>query len=341
MRKILCVILLGMAVTGTGYAQALSADEKMDKGMLLYDNGNYNAALETYKEALKQDSGNPEILYEMSLAYFALGDLDNTIRYSDAVVKKRGASPRLRAQALVNKGSALDNQKKPKQAIKEYQKAIKLDAGYYLAYYNLGLTLYNQKNYKEAEPALLKAVQLRPAHSSSHLLLGYIKQAQKQRVQSLLAFYNFLLLEPKTERATAAFSQLQRLQQEGVSKGDGNAINILVSADKLGDNPFSAAELMVSMRQGANTIEAKDGKTPEQLFYENTQSLFNILAELKKDREDFWWRYYVDFFHDMSLDKNVEAFSYYIYPSNESQTWLNEHPDKVEQLANWHRNYKR
>jgi tetratricopeptide (TPR) repeat protein len=341
MRKLFCVILLGMAVTGTGYAQALSAEEKMEKGMLLYDSGNYTAALETYQEALKQDGGNPEILYEMSLAYFALGDMDNTIRYSDAVVKKRGASPRLRAQALVNKGSALDIQEKPEQAVKVYQKAIKLDAGYYMAYYNLGLTLYNQKNYKQAESALLKTVQLNPSHSSSHLLLGYIKQAQKQRVQSLLAFYNFLLLEPKTERASVAFSQLQRMQQEGVSKGDGNAINIMVSADKLDDNPFSAAELMVSMMQGANTLEAKEGKTREQLFFENTQSLFNILAELKKDREDFWWSYYVDFFHEMSLDKNVEAFSYYINPSVESQTWLNEHPDKVEQLTNWHRNYKR
>lgn len=341
MKKLLCALLLIGGTATSGYAQTSPLEDQISQGILLYEEGDYKAALEHYQQVLQQNRRSPELNYELSLTYFALHDMPNAIRYSTAVIKSINASPELKAQAHVNRGSALDLTGKPEKAIKEYKKAMKLDPSCQMAYYNMGLTLYNQKKLSEAEQALVQAVQLKPGHSSSHLLLGYIKQAQHQRVQSLLAFYHFLLLEPKTERAAVAFKTLQQMQQEGVSKGEGNTVNILVSADKLEDNPFSAAELMLSMMQASNTIEAKEGKTPEQLFFENTQSFFNILGELREDRQDFWWRYYVEFFHEMSLDENVEAFSYSIVQSKASESWLSEHPNQVEQLAKWYQNYKR
>ena len=344
MKQLLCSLLLCMAVCGTGHAQTSPAlEDIIEQGIRLYDEGNYAAALKQYQQALGLDSKNPEATYEMALTYFAMKDMPNAIRYCDAVSKLKNAEPELKAQALVNKGSALDISGNPEQAVKEFRKAIKLAPAHYLAYYNLGLTQYNQKIYKEAEQALVKAVQLRPSHPSSHLLLGYTKQAEKQRVQSLLALYNFLLLEPGSERAAYAFEQLQQMQKEGVSKGEGNTINIMVSADKINDNPFSAAELMLSMMQASNTTEAREGKTPEQLFYENTRSLFSVLGELRKDQQNFWWSYYVEFFHDMLQAKNVETFSHYISQnrSEASAKWLEEHPEQVEQLVSWYRSYKR
>jgi len=341
MKQFLCLLLLALTAATTGNAQTNRTDDLLNKGIALYDDGNYKAALAQYLQALKSDRRNPTVNYELSLTYFALNDLPNTIHHSDAVIKSLNASPEIKAQAHVNKGSALDITGHPDQALKEYRKAAKLYPEYQMAYYNMGLTLYNQQKYSEAEQALVKAVQLKPGHSSSHLLLGYTKQAQHQRVQSVLALYNFLLLEPSTERAAVAHKTLLRMQQEGVSKGDGNAVNIMVSSDKIVDNPFSAAELMLSMMQASNTVEAKDGKTSEQLFYENTTSFFNILGELKEDQQDFWWRYYVEFFHEMTLDKNVEAFSYYIGQSDASKAWVKEHPDQVEQLTHWYQNYKR
>lgn len=341
MKQLLCVLLLACSTAATCYAQTSAYDALFSKGIGLYNTGDFKGALKQYQQALQLDKRNPELNYEFAITYFALNDMPNTIRYSDAVIKSAGAYPELKAQALVTKGSALDVTGEPGQAMKAYQKALKLDPRCQLAYYNIGLTLFNQKKHKEAEEALVKAVQLKPRHSSSHLLLGYIKQAQQRRVQSLLAFYNFLLLEPASERATTAFKTMQQLQQEGMSKGDGNSLNILVSADKMEDNPFSAAELMLSMMQAANTVEAQEGKTPEQLFFKNTEMLFNTLGELRKDREDFWWSYYVEFFHEMALNKNVEAFSYHIGQSEASKTWVKEHPDEVDQLTRWHGNYKR
>ncbi|GAB3532720.1 hypothetical protein GCM10027443_16940 [Pontibacter brevis] len=344
MKKLLCALLLLLAVAGTSHAQAPTEVEDLtEKGIRLYDEGKYKAAIEQYKQALKLDPKSPEANYELALAYFALKDMPLAIHYSDIVIKLRIAEPELRAEAHVNKGNALDVEGKQEKAIKEYYKAIKLAPNHYLAYYNLGLTHYNQKQYNEAEQMLTKALQLRPNHSSSHLLLSYTKQAQKQRVQSILPLYNFLLLEPNTERTAAAYELLQQMQREGVSKGTGNSVSLTVSADKRNDNTFAAAELMLSMLQASNTVDAQHDKTPEQLFYENTEAFFNTLGELRKEKEDFWWSYYVEFFHEMALDKNVEAFSHYISQSKSkaSENWLQQNPEKVEQLTGWYQNYKR
>ncbi|MFD3003122.1 tetratricopeptide repeat protein [Pontibacter toksunensis] len=355
MRKLFCTLLLCSAIAATSTAQTSlekstsytenspEVEELIEKGIAFYDEGKYKAAVEQYKEALKKDARSPEANYELALAYFALKDIPSTIFYSDAVIKMRIAEPELRAQAHVSKGNALDVSGKQDKAVKEYLKATKLAPRHYLPYYNIGLSHYNQKNYSEAEQNLVKALQLRPAHSSSHLLLSYTKQAQKQRVQSMLALYNFLLLEPNTERAATAYTKLRQMQQEGVSKSAGNNINVMLSASKPDDKAFSAAEMMVSLNEASNSIEVREGKTPEQLFYENTASFFNILGELRKEKEDFWWSYYVEFFHEMALDNNVEAFSHYISQRNSpaSANWLAEHPEQVEQLAGWCRNYKR
>lgn len=354
MRKLLYALLLCSAIAGTSNAQTSTerstsytenspeVEELIEKGIAFYDEGNYKAAIEQYKQALKQDSRSPEAIYEIALTYFAMKDIPNALWYSDALIKLRIAEPELRAQAHVIKGNALDVSGKQVKAIKEYNKAIKL-SNHYLAYYNLGLTQYNQKNYQEAEQNLTKALQLKPGHSSSHLLMGYTKQAQKQRVQSMLALYNFLLLEPNSDRSAGAYALLQQMQHEGVSKGYGNNVNVTLTASKLEDNAFSAAEMMVSLNQASNSIEAREGKTQEQLFYENTESFFNILGELRKEKEDFWWSYYVEFFHEMALDKNVEAFSHYISQSKNpvSKNWLEEYPEQVERLSEWYKNYKR
>ncbi len=184
-------------------------------------------------------------------------------------------------------------------------------------------------------------MKLNPGHASSHLLLAYTKQDQKLRVQSQLAFYNFLLLDPASERAATAFQEMQRMQKEGLSKGDNNAITISVSADKLANNSFSAADLMLSMMQVSNEMESHEGKTPEELFYSNTTSFFNVLGELRKKQRDFWWSYYVAFFDDMNTQGHTEAFCYYIGQSEAAKQWVIQHPEKIMALGNWYKAFKR
>ncbi|MCJ8164654.1 tetratricopeptide repeat protein [Pontibacter sp. E15-1] len=340
-KHLIGTLLLAVSLTLAAFGQATTTDDLLQKGIALYDAGNYKGALEQYAQALKLEAKNPTVNYEISLTYFALQDMPNTIRYSDVVIKSKNTSPSIKAQALVNKGSALDITGKSAEAITAYRKALKLDPSYQMAYYNLGLTLYNQEAYREAQNNLIEAIQLRPSHASSHLLLAYTMQAQHNRVQSLLAYYNFLLLEPNSERASTAFQDMQRMQNEGVSKSGENTIHLTVRPDQLENSPFSAADLLLSAMQATNISDEKKGKSEEELFYNNTASFFSILKELKKEEQGFWWSYYVDFFHDMDAQGNTEAFCYYIGQSEAAKKWEAKHPEKINELASWYKTYKR
>ena len=346
MKQLLQICLVLLLASGTCFAQSSEIDAYIKTGIDLYDNGDYRQAVEEFEKALKADAKHPIANYELSLTYLALRDYDNAILYADKAIKSKGSKD-LKSQAYTNKGTALDLQGKPGAAVEAYKKAIKATPDHYLPYFNLGLTYYNTNNYNDAEQALISAVQLNPNHPSSHLLLGYTKQSQNLRAQSLLALYNFLLLEPGSERAATAFKELQRMHKQGVKQGEGEGggMNISIGMPKDGDDGFSAAELMISMMQVSNAaVEKETGASPEQLFYNNTKSFFNVLGELKKEKKGFWWNYYVNFFYDMSTSGNVEAFSYYISQSagNDSTTgWLDQNQDKVQRLSDWYNQVKR
>lgn len=343
MKQLILTFLLVILATGLGYSQS-NAELHIQKGIALYDEGNLDLAIQEFEQALALNPKNPAANYELALTYLAQKKLDKAIDYCDRVIKAK-AAPALKAQAYCNKGSALDMQGKPDEAIAAFKKAIKTQPDYQLSYYNLGLTYYNTKNYTGAEEMLIKAVQLNPHHPSSHLLLGYTKQAQNLRVQSLLALYNFLLLEPSSERAATAFNEVQQMHQKGVQQREGGGLNITVGLPQKGDNGFSSAELMLSMSQVTNAeIKKQIDVTPDQLFYNNTKALFSVLSELKKDHKDFWWTYYVGFYADLAASDNMEAFSYYISQSNADEhtaRWLQENEAKIDRLADWYQQVKR
>lgn len=337
-------MVLSAAVSTAAYSQTGSMDEMLQQGIALHDNGDYAGAVAKYQEALKLDQKNPVLNYELAMTYSAMNDLPNAIRHCNLVIKNKDAAPDVKAQAHGTKGNALDMQGKPEQAIKEYKKAIALVPNYYLLHYNLGLTQYNQKNYNEAEQTLMQAVQLNPGHASSHLLLGYTKQNQGKRVHSLLALYNFLLLEPNSERAASAYQELRQMQQQGVSKTGDKSINVNLNLLQGESDEFSAAEMMLSLSQAAAITEKEAGKTEEEVFYESARSLFSILGELKEDKSGFWWDFYVNFFYSMAQTENVEAMSYYISQSNGREaiaSWLDTHEEQVEKLATWYQNHNR
>ncbi len=333
-----------MAMAFTASAQSSKLDELIEEGIALYDIGNYAGAVSSYKEALKLDKKNPTVNYELAMTYGAIGDYGNAVKYSNEVLKLKNANPGLKAQAYGIKGNALDMQGKPQQAISAYEEAIKLAPNNYMVYYNLGLTQYKLKNYAAAEQALIHAVQLNPNHASSHLLLGYTKQNQGKRTQSLLALYNFLLLEPTSERAATAYQEVRQMQQQGVTKGEGGKTMTINVGIPKGDDEFSAAEMMISLSQATALSDENKGKTEEEGFYNSTRSLFSILGELKEDKSSFWWDYYVDFFYSMKNAGNVEAMSYYVSQSSGKEAvanWLQEHQEQVAQLSSWYENYKR
>lgn len=340
MKKTIGALLFFAVCSFNVQAQSGEVEQLVKEGIEQYDNGDYKAAIATYKKALKLDKESTLVNYEIAMAYFAQEDYEKAIEHSDVVID---AKADLIEESYIIKGSALDLLGKPKEAIKAYNKAIKDYPKSHLLCYNLGLTYYKMKDFKEAEDAVQKALKNNPEHASSHLLLGYMMSESGQRAKSLLALYNFLLLEPGGKRGATAFEVLMEETNKGVKKGDDNTINITLSDNGQSDD-FMAAELMLSLLAASGDLEENKEKTEYELFTSNIESFFAVLGELGEDKNGFWWDFYVDFFYTMKNEGHVEAFSYYIAQSKEDTqigTWLEANTAKFEAMSNWYAGYER
>jgi hypothetical protein len=198
------------------------------------------------------------------------------------------------------------------------------------------LTSYNQKDYEKAEKAAINAIIAKPNHGSSHIILAAIMHARGERVLSLLPTYYFLMLEPNSKRSKINYNSLINQLGQGVARKNEKDINVNVPASS--DSLFGAAEMMVSLLGASRFEDENKGKTDMDFFVETNKGLFTILGELKKDNKGFWWDFYVSKFYDLVQSNNLEAYSYYISQSANSETvnkYITDNTDKMKQLKDW------
>jgi len=306
-------------------------DSLVKEGVKLHDQGKYEEAIKAYQKALKIEPNSSVANFEISMTYFYSKDYKNAEKYSKKVIK---IDEKYQLQGYLGYANALDMQGKTKKAIRVYEEAIsKYDN--YLLFYNHALTCYNSGQYKKAYDSVTKAILNNSSHASSHLILSKIMEKQGNRVKAMLPLYFFLLIEPNSKRASVEYKNLRNFIDFGVNKVSNEKTDVEIPQND--DPDFNAAEMMISLSKASNSIEENKGKTDLELFAENNESLFSILGELKKDNTGFWWDFYVPFYNDLTNDKLVKTFSYYISLSkgDEAVKWIDNNNEEFERFKHW------
>lgn len=336
MKNLLLISSIFIAVTCFGQSKI---DSLVQVGIKYHDNGEYDKAINAYKEALKIDPKSTLINYEISFSYLNAGDNKNAIKHSDIVLKQKKDNL---LPAYITKGSALDNLGKTEQSIKLFNEALEKVGDYYLLYYNLGIDYVKIKDIKNAEIAFTKAIQGNPKHPSSHYGLALLESENDNRVQSLLSLYYFLLLEPSSKRSEIAYKLLKKQLGGYVQKDKDNPMNINITLNpKSVESEFGAAETMLAMLEASNSLEENKNKTPDELFIDNTKSFFSVLGELydndPKDKDNIWWKFYVPFFYDLAKSEYMDVFCYYIsqYSNDKAAEWLKANNEKFDNFGKW------
>lgn len=327
------IILLFFALLPVSFTFSQSDLEALvQKGVGQHDSGQYEAAIDTYKKALKLDPNSTLVHYEMAMTYMSMKEYEKSIKHSDIVLKEKGE---YMVHAYLTKGSCLDYLGKTSESVKLFEKAIKDYPKESLLYYNLALNYYRTNALDKAEKTLMDGLDVKSDHPSSHLLLGYIMSQKGQTSQALLSLYYFLLLEPNSNRSAGAYEEISHLYGDNVSSSEPGQINITLGAG--GDSEFAAADLMVAMLQASDHLEENKGKTPGELFVSKTESFFKVLGELnEKKNKGFYWEFYVPFFYDIAQSEHIDTYCYYISQSSEdSATWIRAHMDRLEEFADW------
>ena len=308
----------------------------VEKGITYHDAGNYEKAIETYKEALKIEPKSSLVNYELSLSYFYNKDYKKAIKHSDVVIDNDKKHVKA---AYVTKGSCLDNLGKTKESIKIFKKGIRKFTNDGLLYYNLALNHYKLKDFGEAEIVITQGIAVQNNHASSHLLLAYLNYDNGKNVQTLLNLHYFLFIEPDSSRSQQAADLIKEIMGANVSQDKDKPNTINISLSSLGnEDDFGAAEMMLSMLEASKTLEKNDGKPEDELFIANTKSFFTMMGELKKNKhKGIYWDIYVPLFYDLVKSDFMDTYYYHVMQSvNENSTeWLNTHPEDLDALTLW------
>lgn len=327
------IIALLLFCSFTLHAQ-IGTNELITAGIELHEAGKYDEAIEKYKEALKIDKKSNVANYEIGYALFAKKEYEEAITYLNKVLKSKDKNSK--KESYILKGSALDVLGKPEEAIKCYNKGIKNFPEEFLLYFNLGITQYNSGDIAGAEESIINALTHNPVHTTSNNILGLIKSQQGRKVESVLAYHFFLTLEPTSQRSESALKTLKQLMAYGVTKKSDTEIEVSLNFSGV-DDPFSMPNLMLSLMAATNLSEENEDKTDQELFIENTESLFTSLKEQRKKNKGLWWDLYVDFYSEL-LDKgHIEAYCYYITQLDKTthEQWFEENDGKMEKFYTW------
>ncbi len=331
-KRLIIQMLLILCVNGV-FAQSNDFNTIMKNGAAEYELGNYEEALNFFKQAYRYDKNSNQACYEMALTYLSLGQNEEAAIYSGKVISRGGA---YEEDAYLINCSAWEILGREKRAEKLYLEGLKKHPGNYLLHYNLALLLYNGKEYDKAQKHTIRAIELEPAHASSHLLLAYVMFDQGERVQSMLPLYYFLLIEQGSDRSSVAYDLLTALWEQGVRMKGRRDIKLV----KAGYNYSQFGQVELAMSE----IKSKDkellGEDENYLakFTEDNKAFFNILSESSVDKKGFWWEFYVSFFSKLDKNEMIEPFSYSISSckhSKEVLLWLSEHEEAYQRFTLW------
>jgi tetratricopeptide (TPR) repeat protein len=139
-----------------------------DLGLLLYNQGRMEEAMEHYHKAIQINPNYSDALNNLGNALAAKGRFDEAIEnYRKAIQIKPNNS-----EALDNLGTALAAKGQSDEAIENFCKAIQIDPNNSEALDNLGVALAARGRFDEAIKNYYKAIQIDPNNSEARYNLG-------------------------------------------------------------------------------------------------------------------------------------------------------------------------
>lgn len=329
------LFFLFIALPLLALSQKSNVDSLIGLGVKLYDQQNFDQSIKQFQKALAIEPKNELANYEIALSFMAVQAYDEAIKHSEIVIDLNDKNV---LGAYLIKGSSLDELGRTEESIKLFEKGIKKFGYNHLICYNLGMDYYRTGELAKAQEIVEHGIETKKSHASSHMLLGYVLADQGMKVRSILALHYFLLLEPSTKRSEKAYALLMKQMGGNVKREEGveNKINIYINPNA--DPEFSSAELMLSLLSVNGTLEENKDKTPEELFIENTKSMFTMLGELKKKKnKGLYWEFYIPLFDELAHSNVIDAYCYYIsQQSNEvAGKWMEENQAHFQELVEW------
>jgi tetratricopeptide (TPR) repeat protein len=166
-------------------------------GLIAYQGGDYDTAIESIGEAIRFREGNSSYHYNLGNALLARGRIDNAILCYE---RSLALDPRL-ADAHNNLGIALVQHGRIDDAIAHYERALIVSPGHVNAHSNLGVAFVQQGRIDDAVTHYERVLAINPDHVEAHNNLG-VALVQQGRIDDAVTHYErALALQPNNADA--------------------------------------------------------------------------------------------------------------------------------------------
>lgn len=142
--------------------KAEKTDEKIRQGEKHLDKKEYNAATFEFGQALKVDKKNLQANFGKGKAHIALGETEKAKEHFEQMAQNEKLYSEDHKHIFNELGITLRRNSMFDEAIKNYQKAVEIDAADEALYYNMARAYKEWDNKPEALNCIRKAVELNP-----------------------------------------------------------------------------------------------------------------------------------------------------------------------------------
>lgn len=161
-------------------------------GVIAYQSGNPQRAIELIGKAIANDPQRPEFHNTLGLVFETLGELEQaTAAYQMAVSLKPDY-----AEAYHNMAIVLQSQGRYAAAVEKCTEAVLLKPDYAEAYNTMGFSLEQQQRYAEAIESYQQAVRLKPDFAEAYNHLGVVLNKQGRSAEAMDSYRHALQADP-------------------------------------------------------------------------------------------------------------------------------------------------
>lgn len=184
------------------YKKALKIDPESSEaynnmGNALNAKGDTNAAIKSYKYAIKIRPDYSEAFNNMGIALKGNGDLAAAV---DSYKKAIKVKPNF-AEAHNNMGNALFESKETDASLDSYKHAIRIKPDYADAYNNMGVALNTKGDIAEAIESYKQAIKIKPDFTEAFYNMGISLNAMSALVAAIECYDRVIAIEPNHVKA--------------------------------------------------------------------------------------------------------------------------------------------
>lgn len=340
---IFSLLMMLLTLTMTAQVEDFSSQDlaKMQIAVKMVDSGQFDVAIEIFKEMDKKYPNNYNVLYELAFAYNHKRDYKQALK----ICKKLTEHPWANHQAYQMLGNILDDMGKPEEAVKAYKDGLNRfpDAGE--LYLEQGILRKRTEEYNQAVECFEKAIEVEPSLPSPYYHLAQLFSMSTEPVWAIIYGEAARLLSIGTPRSDEMSKLVYDMYKDNISfSNNGDSIHVHFTEN----NSVSISPDMSVVR------------IPLPINFETTMLLalanekqidLPTLVEIRKRFIEYFYERYNGYYDVSILDfqrkvlesGNWEAYNMWLMQEGDpdaNNKWFESDlaEEKIDAFASWYQN---